>query len=148
MVTGGMNLIRQTELGFIPANSGNNKYWRCVVKEYEILKMIEERRNENHCFVKWWRKEEDFFDYDLIERFKENAVANKELGGIDLLTMDEMWDELKRIAGARVKLVHTTSGDSVEWMHKGKTGTKTQTCTYTPETLMTIFDVETKGNPA
>lgn len=94
------------------------------------------------------KRGEDFFDYDLIERFKENAGANKELGGIDLLTMDEMWDELKRIAGARVKLVHTTSGDSVEWMHKGKIGTKTQTCTYTPETLMTIFDVETKGNPA
>lgn len=94
------------------------------------------------------KRGEDFFDYDLIERFKEIAGANKELGGIDLLTMDEMWDELKRIAGARVKLVHTTSGDSVEWMYKGKTGTKTQTCTYTPETLMTIFDVETKGNSA
>ena len=117
------------------------------MRESEILKMIEERRNENHHFVKWWRKEDDFFDYDLIERFKENAGSNKELGGIDLLTMDDMWNELKRIAGARVKLMHDTSGQSVEWVHTGKAGTKTQVCTYTPETLMTIFDVETKGNP-
>jgi hypothetical protein len=117
------------------------------VRESEILKMIEERRNENHHFVKWWRKEDDFLDYELIERFIENAGSNKELEGIDLLTMDDMWNELKRIAGARVKLMHDTTGDKVEWVYKGKTGTKTQVCAYTPETLMSIFDVETKNNP-
>jgi hypothetical protein len=117
------------------------------VKEEEILKMLKEQRNESHRFVKWWRKEEDFLDYDLIERFMEDAAGNKELGGIELLTMDDMWNELKRIAGTRVKLLLDTSGDRVEWVYEGKTGTKTQVCTYTPETLMTIFDVETKGNP-
>ncbi len=117
------------------------------MKEYEMLKIIEERRNENHHFVKLWRKENDFVDYDMIERFIENAGSNKDLGGIDLLTMDDMWNELKRIAGTRVKLVHDTTGDNVEWVHEGKTGTKTQVCAYTPETLITIFDVETKGNP-
>ena len=117
------------------------------MRESEILKMIGERRNENHHFVKWWRKEDDFLDYELVEKFIENAGSNKELEGIELLTMEEMWNELKRIAGTRVKLMHDTSGDSVEWVHKGKAGTKTQVCTYTPETLMTIFDVETKGNP-
>lgn len=109
--------------------------------------MIEERRNENHHFVKWWRKEDDFLDYELIEGFIENAGSNKELEGIELLTMDDMWNELKRIAGARVKLMHDTTGDNVEWVYKGKAGTKTQVCAYTPETLMSIFDVETKNNP-
>lgn len=117
------------------------------MKEYEMLKMIEERRNENHRFVKLWRKENDFVDYDLLESFIENAGSNKELGGIELLTMDEMWNELKRLAGTRVKLVQDNTGDKVEWVHQGKSGTKTQVCDYTPETLMTIFDVETKGNP-
>lgn len=117
------------------------------MRESEILKMIEERRNENHHFVKWWRKEDDFLDYELIERFIENAGSNKELEGFELLTMDDMWNELKRIAGVRVKLMHDTAGDKVEWVYKGKTGTKTQVCTYTPETLMSIFDVETKNNP-
>ena len=77
----------------------------------------------------------------------EDAGCNKELGGLDLLTMDDMWNELKRITGTRLKLVHDTSGDKVEWVHQGKTGTTNQVCDYTPETLMTIFDVETKGNP-
>ncbi len=117
------------------------------MKEYEILKMIEERRNENHRFIKWWRKEEDFSDYELIERFKEDAGANIELGGFELLTMDDMWNELKRVAGTHIKLVHDSSGDKVEWVYEGKTDTKTQVCAYTPETLMTIFNVETKNNP-
>lgn len=112
-----------------------------------MLKMIEERRNENHRFVKLWRNENDFVDYYLLERFMENAGGNKELGGIELLTMDEMWNELKRITGTRLKLVRDNTSDKVEWVYLGKSGTKTQTCDFTPETLMTIFDVETKGNP-
>ena len=117
------------------------------MKDHEILKLIKEKRNENLRFVKWWRKEEDFLDYDLIERFMKNATCNKEIEGFDLLTMDDMWNELKRIAGTRVELVHDATGDNVEWVHQGKTGTHTQVCAYTPETLMTIFDVESKDNP-
>ena len=109
----------------------------------EINKQIEEQRTENQHFVKWWRKENDFLDYDLIDRFLENLSSSTELGGIELLTMDDMWSELQRFAGTRVK----KNGDQVEWEHHGKTGTHTQVCMYTPETIMAIFDVESKGNP-
>jgi hypothetical protein len=113
----------------------------------EINKLLEEQRNENHHFVKVWRKENDFLDYDLIDRFVENLSSSTELGGIDLLTMEDMWSELQRFAGSRVKKIHDASGDKVEWEHHGKTGTHTQVCMYTPETIMAIFDVESKGNP-
>lgn len=113
----------------------------------DIVKTINERRDEKYCFVKCWRKEEDFLDFDLIDRFLENTRGTEEFGGIDLLTMDDMWNEVKRIGGTRVKLLHDESGDKVEWAHKGKTGLRTNVCAYTPETLMEIFDVETKGNP-
>ena len=112
------------------------------MNEAEILKQIKEQRADKHCFVKWWRIEDDFLDYDLIERFIANA-SETEMAGFELLTMDDMWQEIKRIAGERVTLL----GDSVEWVYEGKNGVKKQTCLYTPETLMTIFDVETKGNP-
>jgi hypothetical protein len=117
------------------------------LKEREILQFLKEQRKENHRFVKWWRKENDFSDYDLIERFVDHFSPEEDLAGIELLTMAEMWGEIQRIAGSRVKLVPGISGESVEWVHHGKTGTKSQVCGYTPETLMTIFDVETKGNP-
>lgn len=117
------------------------------MRESEILRTIKDRRDESHCFIRWWRKENDFLDYDLIERFTNNATGNNEIGGFDLLTMEDMWGELQRVSTTPVKLVHDASGDKVEWVHKGKSGVTTQVCLYTPETLMTIFDVETKGNP-
>jgi hypothetical protein len=112
----------------------------------EIIAALKDRRTDEHCFVKWWRKEEDFLDYDLIDRFVENTSGSDEIGGIDLLTMDEMWNEVRRIGGSRVTLLHGTAGDRVEWIHKGKSGEKKHECLYTPETLLQIYDVETKGN--
>jgi hypothetical protein len=117
------------------------------MQELEILKKIADQRDNSHCFVKWWRKEDDFVDYDLIDRFVDNAAGEQEIGGIDLLTMDEMWSVLQRIVGTRLKFEHNATGDTVKWEHKGKNGPQTQVCDYIPETLMTIFDVETKGNP-
>jgi hypothetical protein len=113
----------------------------------EIFAALKERRRDDHRFVKWWRKEQDFLDFDLIDKFEKNLSSNEEIGGIDLLTMDEMWNELKRVGGTRVKLVHDTSGDKVEWMHEGKAGLHKEECAYCPETLLTIYDVETRGNP-
>jgi hypothetical protein len=117
------------------------------MKGHDIIKTLNEQRTEKHCFVKWWRKEEDFLDYDLIDRFVENTGGTEEIGGIDLLTMDDMWNEVRRIGGPRVTLLHNENGDRVEWVYKGKTGLHTNSCAFTPETLMQIYDVETRGNP-
>lgn len=117
------------------------------MKGYEIYSAVEKLKTDDHCFVKWWRKENDFLDYDLIDRFVKNAETSEEIGGFDLLTLDEMWDEVKRVSGTRVKLLRESKGDTVEWVHTGKTGTHTEVCVYCPETLMNIFDVETRGNP-
>jgi hypothetical protein len=113
----------------------------------EIYSTLEKLRTDEHRFVKWWRKENDFLDYDLIERFIKNAETSEEIDGFDLLTLDEMWDELKRVGGSRVNLRHDPKGDSLEWVHEGKEGTHTEVCAFTPESVMHIFDVETRGNP-
>ncbi len=113
----------------------------------EIYNSLDKLRTAEHRFVKWWRKENDFLDYDLVDRFRDNAGHSEEIDGFDLLTMDEMWDEVKRVAGMRVKLIHDQKGDLVEWVHSGKTGKHTEVCVYTAETVMNIFDVETRGNP-
>lgn len=117
------------------------------MRGWEIENVLKERKTLDHQFVKWWRKEEDFLDYDLIDRFLKNLSATEEIGGVDLLTMDDMWNELKRVGGTRVKLLHDKSGDQVEWVHEGKAGVKKEVCVYCPETLLTIYDVETRGNP-
>lgn len=113
------------------------------MKGAEVLRTLKEQRTDQHRFVKWWRKENDFLDYDMIDRFLDHAGGNEEIGGIELLTMDDLWNEVHRIAGKRVKRVQETTGELIEWVHQGRKNV----CLYSPETLMEIFDAETKGNP-
>lgn len=117
------------------------------MRGYEIYTALEKLRSDEHRFVKWWRKENDFVDYDLIDRFRNNAEHAEEIAGFDLLTMDEMWDAVKRVVGNRVKLIKDQKGEVLEWDHLGKEGKHTEVCAYTPEAVMHIFDVETRGNP-
>jgi hypothetical protein len=124
-----------------------NGQWRCAMRGREIISTLNGRRHEEHRFVKWWRKEEDFIDFDLLDRFIENTSGSDEIDGIDLLTMDAMWHEVRRVGGSRVTLLHDATGDKVTWTHVGETGLHINVCPYTPETLMEIYDVETKGNP-
>jgi hypothetical protein len=116
------------------------------MKGHDAIAALNDRRTEEHRFVRWWRKEEDFLDYDLIDRFVENTRGTEEIGGIDLLTMDDMWNEVRRVGGSRVTMLHGTEGERVEWIHEGKQGVHKNLCDFTPETLMEIYDVETKGN--
>jgi hypothetical protein len=113
----------------------------------EVTKTIDGMRTENHQFVKWWRKENDFLDYDLLDRFVNNRDTGEEIGGLELLTMDDMWNEVKRVVGKRVNLVHEPKGDSIEWTHKVKDTVRTDHCAYTPPALIAIYDAETRGNP-
>jgi hypothetical protein len=117
------------------------------MKGREIVDTVNKRRSNDHRFVKWWRKESDFLDYDLVDHFVDSVGGADEIGGVDLLTMDDMWQEVRRVSGTRVTLLHGSDGDKVRWVHEGKSGVSTNVCRYTPETLMEIFDVETKGNP-
>ncbi|MBL0226065.1 MAG: hypothetical protein IPQ16_10990 [Geobacteraceae bacterium] len=116
------------------------------MRGHDIITAINDRRTGTYCFFTWWRNEEDFLDYDLIERFMENSGGCREIGRVDLLTLDDMWNDVRRVYGSRIVLLHGKDGRKVEWIHSLKTGVKKNTCAYTPETLIQIYDVETKGN--
>jgi hypothetical protein len=113
----------------------------------EISKTLDERQASEHRFVKWWRKENDFLDVELVDGFRKRVTENEEIGGLELLTMDDMEQEVKRLCGQRVKIVHGKGGDKIEWRHLSKKGDHTDIWPRTPESLMTIYDAETKGNP-
>lgn len=116
------------------------------MRSQDIRKMVSESVTQEHRIVKWWRKENDFVDYDLIDRFLENLSPGDEIGGVELLTMGDMLNEVQRVSGNRVSIVHDETGDSIRWVHEGKSGKHTNKCTLTPESLLRIFDVETRGN--
>lgn len=114
----------------------------------EILQQIDQRASGNEQFIRWWRRENDFADFELIDDFRERVDGSQEFEGYELLDLDEMWRQLQKIAAKRLKREKRTKNDVVIWRHTDKSGKeKEETCPYTARALMTIFDVETRGNP-
>lgn len=118
------------------------------MSSFEIRKQLAKELRPEHRFVRWWRRENDFLDYDLVDRFQEELAGDEEIGGVELLTREEMWNELARISDARVSIQHSsTRGTVIEWVHRDATGTRTELLPYSDESVLEIFDAETGGNP-
>jgi len=102
---------------------------------------------KDRCFIKWWRKENDFADYELIDRFLDNLTPQSEFEGYELLTMGEMLQELKKRETKRM-WVDTHRGEKIlHWKHAGSDGTlREDTYRYTPEVIMALFDKATHGD--
>ena len=111
---------------------------------YEVQKAVREERRAEHQFIKWWRKEEDFLDFDLLDRFLANAKDDQEIGGFDLVDMKEMWDYLERVAGDKVQRVMKEGVDTLLWMSEDKSVTKE--LPFTAESLIQVFDEETDSS--
>jgi hypothetical protein len=113
----------------------------------DLFKQLEEQREAKHHFIKWWRKENDFVDIELIESFYETAKAGDQFEGFSLLDMEDLWELVKKQCGDRVSRTTSAGGETVVWERVDRKGEKrTISCTFAPEFLMQIFDVETQGN--
>lgn len=113
----------------------------------DIIQAIEKGRGEGLSFIRWWRIENDFSDYELCDSFVRHSDSNHEIGGFDLLSIEQMWDVLKRWKPSGLKRVRTARGDLIEWHKKRADGTVVfETCAFTPEAVMHIFDYETGGD--
>jgi hypothetical protein len=109
----------------------------------EIAKQIAGQRTAEKFFIKWWRKEEDWLDFDLIDIFLQNVTPDEEIGGFDLLDMEEMWQYVQRVAATRVARTNKKNEEVIEWRKKSG---EELVCPFTPDTLIRIFDVESHGN--
>ena len=108
---------------------------------YELKKAIKEQLRPEHLFIKVWRKEEDFIDFDLLERFLANLRDDQLIDGFELVTTDEMWDYVRRVAGSKVSRDVKEGKDVLLWSDEEALVTKEMP--FNPESLITIFDAET-----
>lgn len=113
----------------------------------ELLHEIEMRKEPRHQFIKWWRKENDFTDIEMLDSFSEGVRAGDEFGGFELLGMEELWSIVDRLCNGRVVRRVFDQHEDIVWDRVGKDGVaRCYTCSFAPEFLIQIFDVETRGN--
>jgi hypothetical protein len=119
-----------------------------VMKGNELLEQIKAQKTENHFFVKWWRKEQDFLDFDLIERFVENVKKDEEFADFELLDMEQMWGYIQKIIPGKMSRFKLTRAEKkgeevIEWE---KEPGKERIIPYNSQSLIDIFDMITKGD--
>lgn len=117
------------------------------MRSADVIKGIKQGRSDGKSFVKWWRIENDFTDYELATSFIEHAESGHEIAGYELLDNEQMWEVLKRFKPHGLRRVQSRSGEKIEWQKRDTGGgVHTETCAFTPEAIMYIFDYETGGD--
>lgn len=113
----------------------------------ELMNQLEQLRKERHYFIKWWRKENDFVDIELLDSFCESVKAGDQFEGFALLDMEQLWEIVSKLCGPRVKRTQQDGHEVLIWERLDNKGAKRNiSCSFAPEFLLQIFDVETRGN--
>jgi hypothetical protein len=113
----------------------------------ELLRQLDHQELKNCRFIKLWRKENDFIDIELIDTFRDTVKAGDEFSDFELLNMEQLWDIVKKICGDRISRKGIDSNEMIVWDRVDKHGIKSSNqCSYSPEFLIQIFDIETRGN--
>jgi len=112
----------------------------------EIRTAINLQQDRDTHFIKWWRKENDFVDYELLERFLGRLDAGQNFSGFELLDLDQMLDILQHWPSVKVTLERRTHGDFIHWEHQEQGRSTVEELPYTAASLMHVFDSETRGN--
>lgn len=117
---------------------------------YQLAKKIRQERSAHpeRIFIKWWRKEEDWIDFDLVARFLDNLNEGADIGGFTLIDQDEMWRTIERRCDGRATKVERDG----QWVliydppKDVEMEDRLPEYPYTPESLLKILDVESNYN--
>lgn len=117
---------------------------------YELVKQIEKERSghPDRVFIKWWRIEEDYIDFDLVAGFLEKLNPSSEIAGFELIDQEQMWEAVQSRCKGRLTRERRNGGWVLHWTApKGAEveGTLPE-YPYTPESLLKILDAETNDN--
>ncbi len=113
----------------------------------EIRTEIARRRSGEHKFIKWWRRENDFADFELLDEFLARVREEEHFEGFELLDMEDMWEVLQAHTEGRVHREKRRDREMVVWERPQKQGAaRIQECLYAPDSLLSILNVETRGN--
>ncbi len=114
------------------------------MEEKSIQDEIDRQRTPAHRFIKWWRREHDFLNFELLSEFEAHRDERiKWLEGFELLDTEQMWQELKHRFPQRVSREKRTRGEFLVW-HRA--GGEPRECLFTPENILSVFNAETRGD--
>jgi len=114
----------------------------------DLISRVRQESKTDAKFIRWWRKENDFADYQLLSDFEQGVLPGVEYGGFELLTLEQMWQALQSFCPDKVSRKIVDEHEMIVWNHTTSDGEENRyVCPLTAKTIMDIFNVETRGNP-
>lgn len=109
----------------------------------DAVEQVKALRTGEQSFVKWWRKDNDFVDFQLIDTFLDHVKADDVIDGFELLDMERMWDVLHNLNPDTLVRGRKNGEEIITWRWVDRDGNeKTTIYPFTPEALMTLIDTE------
>ena len=112
----------------------------------QLIQAVQQGKEDGKEFIKWWRKENDFADFELIDDYLSATDQRHNIENFQLLDKEEMLDVLKRW-NPKIRRSQSTQSDTLEWPYRDKDGLmQTYSCPYNAHSIMSIFNAETRGD--
>lgn len=109
----------------------------------EVVRRLKTEQKAGHFFIKWWRKESDFVDFALIEKFIGDVQPNEIIDGFELLDMERMWNVLISMDPDNLARVKKNGEEVIHWAWVNREGQEQASVfPFTPEGIMQLFDDE------
>lgn len=102
--------------------------------------------------IKWWRKEEDYIDFDLVEDFRRNLDASVEIEGFELIDLEHLWLAVREHCDERRLKRESRNGKWVLIWEPPEDAEDVEgpgiarEYPYTAQMLLKILDAETRDN--
>lgn len=113
------------------------------MKGEEIARKIAEGKKNGAQFISWWRREQDWLEFELIDNFLRDVKPDEEIEGYSLVGMDGALEHVRNLAGDRVKIREGDTGTYIFWRRPNG---RELTCPLTADSVIRIIDVESRGN--
>lgn len=116
------------------------------MKGREIVRELEQSRPPGERFIKWRGTEAGEVGYETVQAFRGRVAPDQEIADYELLDLEQMWDTLEALCPERVSRERRPSGEYIVWSHDSGAGEMvSEECPFTPESVMTIFEIEARG---
>ena len=109
----------------------------------DVVAQVKAQRKSGHYFIKWWRKDSDIVDFELIDAFVDHVEPEDIIDGFELLDMESMWELLTRLNPDTLMRGMKDGEPVFQWAWVDKDGSKkTTSYPFTPEAIMELIETE------
>jgi hypothetical protein len=112
----------------------------------ELIHLLDQQRSDNHCFIKWWRNDDESVAIELLDTFLDTAKVGDRFDGFKLLDMEDLWVIVKQNWSRKIARTVQDKNEVILWEEADAEGAiRHVSGKFVPEVLIKVYAEESKG---